>query len=697
MNRILEATLRLVGKDAGAGRMLASVGGKMQEMDRRAARFNRSNGALMSGLVGAGRMLTRVLGPAAIGYGLKRSADEAANFESAMTGVQKKAGATAEEMANIRKEVLDLATSGELAVSIEEIAAAFERGAAAGIPLDELRAFAALSAKAADAFDMSAEEVGNAAAGFTVGLGVARDEMEKYFDLINTLADSGIADEKDIISFLDRAGASLKLFGLSKEQSAALGASLLNLKMPAEVAARAMDTLTGKLLNPKGAGPKAWHAFKTVVGDTEKFARLMDEDANAALLTFLENLDRMDKRSRVAALQGLLGQGFDDEVMRLVAGSEEVKRNLAIAADESRWAGSLGRSYAMKLDDYNSQLQVFANRWRELKIAAGTAVLPALTSVVEKAGELMMELSDGTGAAGELVGELKAAGEAFRVSLDWGEIGEAKYAAEEVLRVLQRVAEQDFNVDFDGSAIVRFAEDLAKAINDTAEAIRKLEEWRKRVADPGGTRITEYGEKTINLGMSPKEMEAADARKREMLRSILPNALVPSSPFANPANMPTYRSTSAISPADVVATPLPASVAPETVATRLSRQRAMEDTARRTMFAREVPAALSMPSPGAGEFSVRPVMELDRFEIEARRASDLLEGLKEPISTRADIDASAFQATLARMRSDADETARYVTGRLGSLSAGRGQLASGNRGRTMPHAGTPASGAEGAR
>jgi hypothetical protein len=65
-----------------------------------------------------------------------------------------------------------------------------------------------------DAFGVPAEEVGNAAAGFNVGLGVPIAQMESYSDFINPLADSGISYESYVIKYLSNPGAALKNFGL---------------------------------------------------------------------------------------------------------------------------------------------------------------------------------------------------------------------------------------------------------------------------------------------------------------------------------------------------------------------------------------------------------------------------------------------------------------------------------------------------
>lgn len=317
----------------------------------------------------------------------------AADFESLMTGIEKKAGASAEQMARIKADIQDLSTGRDLASSIDEIAAAYERGAAAGIPIEDLREFAKLTAMAADAFEMSAEKVGNAAAGFEKGLGVARDQMEGFFDLINTLADAGISDESDIIDFLDRAGASLTSIGMSKEEVAALGATLVNLKMPAEVAARAMDTLSGKLVAPQNLGKKARTAFQAIVGDMGSFAQVVAEDANAGLMLFLEKLENIDSAKRAGLLGALLGEGFDDEISRLVVGLDEYRRNLALAQDQEQWLGSLRQSYEKKLDDYWSKSQRFWNNHQNILRILGERTLPIFGQALDDASDFMRDIA----------------------------------------------------------------------------------------------------------------------------------------------------------------------------------------------------------------------------------------------------------------------------------------------------------------
>lgn len=388
MNRTIEAVLKLSSK-LGSMAAFDRVSGKYDDVTRKVDRYNRSQSTMARGASAAGAAMARYIGPAAVAAVGVNSVRMAGNFEDALFNIEKKAGATREEMDAIRRDVLDLA--GDLPVSINEIAAAFERGAAAGIPLDDLMEFARLTVMVSDAWDVSAEQVGNTFAGFETGLGIAREDLEEFADLINYLADSGIADEGDIASFLDRVGASLANFGMTPEEIAAYGAALINLKMPAEIAARAMDTLSGKLAAPENLSEKSYNALQAIVGDIEQFRSLIAEDANSGLLYFLGELEKLDGQRRISLLGALMGEGFDDEVARIVSGLDEVERNLAAIEDRDAYVGSIAGLSERKLENLNSQLALMRNHWDAISISVGSIAAEPLADALGVVADHMTE------------------------------------------------------------------------------------------------------------------------------------------------------------------------------------------------------------------------------------------------------------------------------------------------------------------
>lgn len=391
-NREIEAILKISSK-LGSMQALKTLQGQLKAVDTQAKNYTRTQGILNQGLATTGMMLARFLGPAALGYMATDMMRTGAKIEDAMFGIQKKSGATTEQIAKLKGEIMDLAQ--DVPVSIEEIAGAFERGAAAGIPLDELREFAKLTAQVSDSWDMTAEDTANAFAGFSAGMAIKREDLEQFADLINFLADSGIADESGIVDFLDRVGASLKNFGLTPEQSAAFGAAMLNLKMVPEVAARAMDTLSGKLLAPENLGKKPYAALDEIVGDVKKFSALIASDPAKGLLSFFERLDAMSGQKRSSLLGALMGEGFDDEVARMVGGIGEIKRNLELAQRENLYKGSIAGLSEKKLDLFNSKLQLLKNSLTELKDDFFEASAKD-GSFLDVANDAIQSINDGT-------------------------------------------------------------------------------------------------------------------------------------------------------------------------------------------------------------------------------------------------------------------------------------------------------------
>ena len=417
---------------------------------------------------GLGLGMGGVGGLAAIGagagaVGIVRAA---ADYESALTGIQKKSGWAADEVARLGEEAKALATSGEVAITFDEILAGMERGAAMGIPMDEMMDFISLTARASDAFEMSAEDVANASATIAEAFKIPRSEMELMFDVINSLADAGIAAEADIVNFMERSGASLNLFGQTREEAAALGATLLNLGMPAEVASRAMNTLTTRLLAP-GSAP-AMKAFKAIVGDVDEFQELLRTDANAALDQFLGYIAEMDKFESADLLTKFLGQGFSDEVIRLAQSRDLLQQNLDLVKDGG-WRGSLDVAYQLKLDDFWSQWQVFQNQLSVMAIDIGGASMPTLINGLNGAMAL----------AREMEAEWKRI---MAEEVDW----EGVEAAKSALITLSSEVQKLMGLNPEESGVAQMFDNIATTINTISAGIKQMDDFIKWADEASG-------------------------------------------------------------------------------------------------------------------------------------------------------------------------------------------------------------------
>ncbi|WP_280137544.1 phage tail tape measure protein [Aureimonas sp. AU40] len=409
--------------------------------------------------------MARVIAPLAGAFSAQQIIASAADFESSMTGIQKKAGTTAEQTKALGEEIKALAASGELAVPIEEILGAYERGAAAGIPIAELKEFARLSVKAADAFEMPAEEVGNFASKLKTSMGLSETAIKRVFDLTNSLADSGISDEKDIVNFVDRSAASLKTLGLTMDQTLSLGSTLLNLGMPAEVASTAMEALSTKMLTATTLTGESRKTFEKYMGPVKKFSKAVKKDANGALLQMLDRLQALNSEQRMDFLSSFVGQEHAGKILRLAEAADEYRRNLALAADEAKWTNSLDTAYKLKLDDFWSQWQLVKNAFRNLTIDAGSMGLPALT--------------DGLSGIKTLIAEIGQGLKTLEAKVDWTDIDRAKAAVVDLGGSIADLLQMDTSK----SPIGDFFSDIAKGINEVSRATKYVSDELKDVAD----------------------------------------------------------------------------------------------------------------------------------------------------------------------------------------------------------------------
>lgn len=344
-----------------------------------AGRGGRSSGGV--GFMPLG-MPPSLLGAGAAGLGIKGVVSAAMDFETALVGIQKKGELTEAQLARVKKEILDLSSSKELVTSPERMAAAYERMAAAGIPLEDMREMATLAAKAADAWDMAEEEVGNSFAGFSKTLKVPMAEMERFADVINSLADAGISDERDIVAFLDDAGPTLvKSFGMAREEAAALGATLVDLKLEPSRAARFAGDLVSKLMNPQQVNKTGIALFQKHVGSIGEFQEMIRKNPRKAMLHFFKQMEKLDKFEQGFFANKFLGAGWDDEFQILAAGIDTFKDHLN-TVDSGNWVGSLGRGYDLKLNTMAARWDQFKSKIAKTAINVGDMGMPAVEGIL---------------------------------------------------------------------------------------------------------------------------------------------------------------------------------------------------------------------------------------------------------------------------------------------------------------------------
>lgn len=377
--------LRLVDRATGP---IKGVIGQVQALTKATARADLGRLAdRASGLRDAQR--GAMLEAAALGFGLSQALRPAIAFESAMADVAKVVSFTAEDgVARLASDLGDLSTQIPLtAGQLAQIAAAAGQANVvdAMLPDEEKRrqlsAFVADAARMATAFDISAEEAGAKMAGLRNIFALNQDGVIGLSDAVNHLSNNMAAAAPPMLNVLERTGSTAKLFGLAGEQTAALGAAFLALQTPPEVAGTAINALLLKLATAPQQGAKFQDALGRLNVSAEELKTAIGDDAQGALLGFLELLSRED--DKLGILADLFGAEYSDDIAKLVGGLDQYRSALGMVARESDYAGSMTGEFEARAATTENALQLTQNRLGRLAVVVGSVMLPALNELLD--------------------------------------------------------------------------------------------------------------------------------------------------------------------------------------------------------------------------------------------------------------------------------------------------------------------------
>lgn len=307
----------------------------------------------------------------------------AVHFESSMADVRKTVNFKDEsefkqmglDLQNM-SERIPMATSG-----LADIAAAAGQ---AGIARSELLKFTEDAAKMGVAFDMSGTEAGGVMTGLRSIFKLNQDGAVSLGDAVNHLSNNMDATASSMLNVMNRAGSSGKLIGLTGQQVSALSATFLTLKTPPEVAGTAMNAMFNKLATADKQGKKFQTALQSIGMDAEGLKTAMKDDAQGAILTFLEAIDGAE--DKMGILTDLFGAEYSDDMTKLVGGLDEYKKALGLVADEADYAGSMQKEYDVRSQTTANKLTLLKNKVTNAGIAFGTLLLPALGVAADMLG-----------------------------------------------------------------------------------------------------------------------------------------------------------------------------------------------------------------------------------------------------------------------------------------------------------------------
>lgn len=326
-----------------------------------------------SGLGGIGGGL---LGGAAAGAMAWSPLGRAISIEDAQADVKKVMNFSAPDgLQKLTMQLVDYSNT-DTSHKPKELLAIAAAGGQLGVSEKAILAYVKTTDKMSVAWDMAAEESGEASAKLSNIWKIPIERLELLGDAINHLSDNTAAQAPQILNVTKRSSGLAKQFGLTEVQTAALGSAFIALGKPPEVAATSINALLNKLQTADKQGKAFQEGLSAIGMEASELKAAIQNDAQGALLKFLEAVEGVDKSDRAGVLMDMFGLEYSDDLAMLVGGLDEYRKSLKLVAKEQNYAGSMTREFEARMRITKSRMGKTVNKFNSILSGIGTKALP---------------------------------------------------------------------------------------------------------------------------------------------------------------------------------------------------------------------------------------------------------------------------------------------------------------------------------
>lgn len=328
---------------------------------------------------------------------------EAIRAETAFAGVKKQFDfETAEEEAKFKEDLLKLVAEKRIAVSLEELYGMAANAGQSGLNKDEAVGYIEAAANMGMAFNMSREQASEYMFAWRNTFEMNLTQLKELTDQINTLGNNTGASEIKIAEFITRMGNLPTVVGMATNQTAALGASLMEMGMAPEIAATGAKRLLTILNKGMAATGSEKEALNILGLDPDYLAKATLEDPEKALETVFFKLSKLKEHEQGAVMTMLFGEEGKVAAANIMGAFDRLKRNINLAKDSNIYSGATNKEAEIQKNTAANQLQVLKTEFDVIKADLGTELLPLvkegatyLKAFLEKLLKIMKEDPEG--------------------------------------------------------------------------------------------------------------------------------------------------------------------------------------------------------------------------------------------------------------------------------------------------------------
>nr|WP_019223998.1 phage tail tape measure protein [Bartonella rattaustraliani] len=304
---------------------------------------------------------------------------KAMQFDQSMKGLEKVLDAPLDRLKELRRFALE--TSRKIPLAAREVLELMTSASQAGIGEKDLEAFSIYAAKAAVAFDMTGDQIGERFAKLRNVFKLNQAGIEDLGDAINHLSNHMAAKASEVSDFTNRATGAATMFKLTARETAAFGTAMISAGIIPESAARGFNTMSARI---QAGGKHIEDAFTNIGLSRQKFMEDLEKDATGTLVRFFHVLGKSEQGMR--SLIAIAGRDFIGDFAKLVGNPELLGQALDYIKDPQVFKGSVEQEADKQATGAMRQFELLQNRIVALGISIGEVLLPPVNSLMDSVG-----------------------------------------------------------------------------------------------------------------------------------------------------------------------------------------------------------------------------------------------------------------------------------------------------------------------
>ena len=222
-------------------------------------------------------------------------------------------------------------------------------------------------------------QIGKLADMFGEGDRSLKENMLAVGSAVNSVAQNSAASEPYLVEFTARMGGVGKQAKLAVTDIMGYASALDQNMLRSEMASTALQGLILKLYQEPA------HYAKLAGVEVEAFTEMMEEDANEAILTFLEALGRlggMDQMAPVLKEMKLSGAEAAGVIAALAGNVEKVRKEQEGANKAYMEATSVENEYFVQNNTVQAELEKMREKFAQLRVEIGGKLLPVMKYMI---------------------------------------------------------------------------------------------------------------------------------------------------------------------------------------------------------------------------------------------------------------------------------------------------------------------------